>query len=274
MLSFPLPPRYVAPTHIPTFFGAVTAFFVLNSYYHCGYMFKYWELFFPYIFINSSAFHNVHHEKCWTHYGEISSFGDYLFGTSPIYDNGWQAGYDWHVKRWEEAARGGDHSRAKTVAGAPASAAPASRAASRVAKGRDEQVVGDKERAAGGPQSRVGIYRKVGDQPRNDRAVPPPIQRTVERPPTALLSTTRGVISVSSSSDDDPSVGYQHHTPALESQIGFRLSVGRRSGRLGNNDGRLGSSSSLRERAASVGPHKVRRSSQQQQQQQLPNNQV
>ena len=76
-----------------------TFFFFFNSYLHCGYTLETFEYLFPRVLLNSSAFHNVHHEKVVKHFGEISSLWDYLCGTARIYDGGLKAGYQWHVLR-------------------------------------------------------------------------------------------------------------------------------------------------------------------------------
>ena len=66
---------------------------------HCGWTLGIVERTLPVVTLNSSAFHNVHHEKVTTHFGEISYLWDYLCGTSPIYEQGLAAGYRWHVER-------------------------------------------------------------------------------------------------------------------------------------------------------------------------------
>lgn len=87
-------------THwLPLFVPCVLSFVTLNAYLHCGYALKTAEAILPRALLNSSAFHNVHHEKSNAHFGEISSFFDYACGTSPIYENGLAAGYEWHVAR-------------------------------------------------------------------------------------------------------------------------------------------------------------------------------
>ena len=57
------------------------------------------EALLPRVLLNSSAFHNLHHERVVTHFGEISSFWDYACGTSDIYAKGLGTGYRWHVAR-------------------------------------------------------------------------------------------------------------------------------------------------------------------------------
>ena len=100
------------PPHTPAFVKEVACsldlssprvgcsfFFLLNAYLHCGWTLGIVERTLPVVTLNSSAFHNVHHEKVTTHFGEISSLWDYLCGTSPIYEQGLAAGYRWHVER-------------------------------------------------------------------------------------------------------------------------------------------------------------------------------
>eukprot|EP00931_Biecheleriopsis_adriatica_P012587 TRINITY_DN11376_c0_g1_i2.p1 TRINITY_DN11376_c0_g1~~TRINITY_DN11376_c0_g1_i2.p1 ORF type:complete len:293 (+),score=35.02 TRINITY_DN11376_c0_g1_i2:73-951(+) len=82
---------------IPMFVPSIFAFYLLNAYLHCGYTIGWVETILPRLFINTSAFHNVHHEKTNTHFGEVTSLWDYILGTAKIYDSGLQAGYQWHV---------------------------------------------------------------------------------------------------------------------------------------------------------------------------------
>ena len=87
------------PHFLPVFAPAVAFFFALNAYLHCGYVFGLAEALLPRVLLNSSAFHNLHHERVVTHFGEISSFWDYACGTSDIYAKGLGTGYRWHVAR-------------------------------------------------------------------------------------------------------------------------------------------------------------------------------
>ena len=59
---------------IPLVFSGVAFFLLFNCYLHCGYTFETLEILLPIGFFNSSAFHNVHHEKTWTHFGEVQRF--------------------------------------------------------------------------------------------------------------------------------------------------------------------------------------------------------
>ena len=56
-----------APVHIPF----LLSWSALNFYLHCGYYVPVLENIMPYFFINTSAFHNIHHEKTVTHFGEM-----------------------------------------------------------------------------------------------------------------------------------------------------------------------------------------------------------
>jgi lathosterol oxidase len=98
------------PHYLPLFAPAVCFFFLLTAYLHCGYAFKFAEFLLPRVLINSSAFHNLHHEKVITNFGEISSFWDYVCGTSNIYANGLAAGYRWHIERSNGKQQQQDHS--------------------------------------------------------------------------------------------------------------------------------------------------------------------
>ena len=69
-----------APFHLPFlgFWG------MLNMYLHCGVYVECVEQLLPKLFINTSAFHNIHHEKTVTHFGEMLFFWDYLLGTDTM----------------------------------------------------------------------------------------------------------------------------------------------------------------------------------------------
>lgn len=88
-----------APHWIPVFAPSLILFAVLNCYLHCGFSFAWAERLLPALLLNSSCFHNVHHEKVCVHFGEISSFWDYVCGTADIYKGGLRAGYRWHHQR-------------------------------------------------------------------------------------------------------------------------------------------------------------------------------
>ena len=65
------------PFQVVSMFG----FLIQNLYMHCGYTISVIERTLPYVYINTSAYHNVHHEKTHTNLGEVSPFWDYVFGT-------------------------------------------------------------------------------------------------------------------------------------------------------------------------------------------------
>eukprot|EP00958_Prasinococcus_capsulatus_P012011 scaffold1194_cov369-Prasinococcus_capsulatus_cf.AAC.25 len=69
-----------APFHFP-FLGM---WGVLNMYLHCGVYVEWVENILPLFFVNTSAFHNIHHEKTVTHFGEMLFFWDYLLGTDAM----------------------------------------------------------------------------------------------------------------------------------------------------------------------------------------------
>ncbi len=66
-----------APLYFPTIIG----FILLNYYLHCGVTLGWVEATLPRIFLNTSAFHNVHHARANTHFGEALSLWDSLCGT-------------------------------------------------------------------------------------------------------------------------------------------------------------------------------------------------
>ena len=90
------------PHWIPLVAPSIFAFFVLNTYLHSGFSFAALERILPLLWLDSSCYHNVHHEKISTHFGEISSFWDFALGTSAIYANGRGEGYRWHLQRHVE----------------------------------------------------------------------------------------------------------------------------------------------------------------------------
>jgi sterol desaturase/sphingolipid hydroxylase (fatty acid hydroxylase superfamily) len=63
-------------------FIAYLMFFVhLNLYMHSGYSIKWIESLISPLWINTSDFHNVHHEKTHCNIGEVSPLWDYIIGT-------------------------------------------------------------------------------------------------------------------------------------------------------------------------------------------------
>ena len=66
----------------PLYFGLVVAFVSLNFYLHAGVKFRFMEAVLPRVFLNTSAFHNMHHAKVNTNYGEVLYLWDWLLGTA------------------------------------------------------------------------------------------------------------------------------------------------------------------------------------------------
>jgi len=65
----------------PLYFGLVVGFVNLNFYLHCGVTLGWVEKTLPRVFLNTSAFHNVHHARANTHFGEALYLWDVLCGT-------------------------------------------------------------------------------------------------------------------------------------------------------------------------------------------------
>ena len=61
--------------------GIIGFFTVLNIYLHCGYTFDWVEKTLPMIFLNTSAYHNVHHEKKIIHFAELLTLWDCIKNT-------------------------------------------------------------------------------------------------------------------------------------------------------------------------------------------------
>eukprot|EP00602_Paraphysomonas_sp_CaronLab_P008054 CAMPEP_0185036414 /NCGR_PEP_ID=MMETSP1103-20130426/29369_1 /TAXON_ID=36769 /ORGANISM="Paraphysomonas bandaiensis, Strain Caron Lab Isolate" /LENGTH=336 /DNA_ID=CAMNT_0027573945 /DNA_START=1060 /DNA_END=2070 /DNA_ORIENTATION=- len=59
----------------------VTFFVILNFYLHSGYEIPIIEKTLPMLFINTSCFHNMHHERTVTNFGELLYLWDYVFDT-------------------------------------------------------------------------------------------------------------------------------------------------------------------------------------------------
>eukprot|EP01080_Neovahlkampfia_damariscottae_P002929 gene2929-4768_t len=63
-------------------YSAYILFFVhLNLYMHCGYSIPLFDKILGFFWINSSEFHNVHHEVVHFNIGEVSPLFDYIMGT-------------------------------------------------------------------------------------------------------------------------------------------------------------------------------------------------
>eukprot|EP00043_Microstomoeca_roanoka_P029330 m.21503 g.21503 ORF g.21503 m.21503 type:complete len:301 (+) comp9126_c0_seq1:422-1324(+) len=63
--------------HVPV----IALFTALNFYLHCGFEITVLEKFLNPLLINTSTFHNVHHEKTTRHFGEMMTLWDRLCGT-------------------------------------------------------------------------------------------------------------------------------------------------------------------------------------------------
>jgi lathosterol oxidase len=66
----------------PLYFGLVIGFVSLNFYLHSGVLLAPLEATLPRLFLNTSAFHNVHHAKVNRNFGEVSFLWDWLLGTA------------------------------------------------------------------------------------------------------------------------------------------------------------------------------------------------
>ena len=65
----------------PLYFPLILGFVSLNFYLHCGVTLGWVEATLPRLFLNTSAFHNVHHARANTHFGEALYLWDALCGT-------------------------------------------------------------------------------------------------------------------------------------------------------------------------------------------------
>jgi lathosterol oxidase len=65
----------------PLYWPIILGFVTLNFYLHCGVTLGWVEATLPRIFLNTSAFHNVHHARANTHFGEALYLWDALCGT-------------------------------------------------------------------------------------------------------------------------------------------------------------------------------------------------
>ncbi len=80
LLCFPWMPHYG-----PVYFALVIGFVFNNLYLHSGVTFAFIERWWPRIGLNTSAWHNVHHARATTHFGEVSFVWDVLLGTYAEY---------------------------------------------------------------------------------------------------------------------------------------------------------------------------------------------
>jgi lathosterol oxidase len=65
----------------PLYFGLVLGFVALNFYLHCGVRLEWVERVLPRVFLNTSAFHNVHHQHVSANYGEAGIVWDRICKT-------------------------------------------------------------------------------------------------------------------------------------------------------------------------------------------------
>jgi lathosterol oxidase len=65
----------------PLYFALIVAFVVLNYYLHCGVTLRWIEAPLASVFVNTSAFHNVHHANAGVNFGEALTVWDRLCGT-------------------------------------------------------------------------------------------------------------------------------------------------------------------------------------------------
>lgn len=72
----------VAKHFAPLYFTAIVGFVLLNLYLHCGVTFNILEKWLPRLYLNTSAWHNVHHSDVNANFGEVSYFWDKVCKTS------------------------------------------------------------------------------------------------------------------------------------------------------------------------------------------------
>ena len=65
------------PYHLPF----LISFSLLNLYLHCGYRISVLEWVLPRLFVNTSEWHNKHHELSVSHFGEMLTLWDHTVGT-------------------------------------------------------------------------------------------------------------------------------------------------------------------------------------------------
>lgn len=82
-----LPQADLIKFYFPLHSVIIIGFTVLNLYLHAGYTFSFIEVTLPKLFINTSGYHNLHHSKGNTHFGELLTLWDYLLKTGNTYYN-------------------------------------------------------------------------------------------------------------------------------------------------------------------------------------------
>lgn len=72
----------VAKHFAPLYFTAIVGFVLLNLYLHSGVTFQLLEKNLPKLYLNTSAWHNVHHSDVNANFGEVSNFWDKVCKTT------------------------------------------------------------------------------------------------------------------------------------------------------------------------------------------------
>ena len=65
----------------PLYAGFLIGFGFLNLYLHCGQDVAWLDNILAYVWLNTSRWHNLHHERTVKHFGEVSYFWDLYCGT-------------------------------------------------------------------------------------------------------------------------------------------------------------------------------------------------
>lgn len=68
--------------YAPVYFALIFSFVLLNFYLHCGVTIPWLERVVGATGLNTSAWHNVHHARVNTHFGEVSTWWDRWMGTA------------------------------------------------------------------------------------------------------------------------------------------------------------------------------------------------
>lgn len=69
---------------LPLYATLVLGFMLLNFYLHCGVTVRWVERILPRALFNTSAFHNLHHARAMTHFGEALTVWDHVCGTTAL----------------------------------------------------------------------------------------------------------------------------------------------------------------------------------------------
>jgi len=76
LLSFPAARHWA-----PLYFGLIAGFILLNFYLHAGVTWRWLERTLPRAFVNTSAFHNIHHSHADANFGEALTLWDHICRT-------------------------------------------------------------------------------------------------------------------------------------------------------------------------------------------------